>query len=1848
MRLLKTFFIPATAFMLTYIQPGFAQAVDPASTVNPVNGQMQLSIPLGTVQGVGGNDYPITISYNGGGIQTFQEASPAGLGFSYGPGGITRKVVFVPDENTGGNGNYYQDFSGFENVACEKPWWLGLRAALAGSGFLALLFQPPTNEPLTCIASSWLGQKAGSMFSKDMSSLLFNPGNLISGDGNTPGYSKTANGQGFLRGSSDDIPDLYFVNTPYISGVIMWNPGNGSVEDGNFVFKQSGGSSIKGSESIKVRYALDEGVEGAYTFDIVLQNGTTLVFDLLQRSNSYTKMFWRYKLGETRCEADAMVLQKERIPVQWFLTKVLPVDYVDGDGDRDPATNPELDKGAWIRFEYQKTGGDAIVYARRLPDAYQMDGSRTRVSSPGTNGSDPAYPNSCIFEEYFLRRVRTPIQIASYTYTFDRKDDLWFPEENMVWEKEAVGQAPAAARIAAVSSGPEIAQPVARPVLSCIYTYNYTNRLVQKINFTTDYSLRPGSFHSYSKDKSGEFRVVDATANEFAGCLTLKKITTENRSANTLPPVIFNYNNDKNFPQWDKEQVSEPQDGDPTGRMKFYIERRDYWGNYVNNTSTTNDFNKDGLAALAADVDAWLLKEVLLPSGMKIGWEYEPHRYDAANGYPVKGEHVSGDDYKPVKYGGGVRVKKIAVNDGIGNNYSRSYFYTDEEGVFDETEENSSGHVSVEPNPYLLNPINDLRNQNARGGNYAQSSVMYEMVQVVNNYNKSAIVPCPEGYTVYEFITPKDFPNTGLSGATDYSWKRGLLSSLSVYNKDGIQLSVKRNEYEFVEQHNFETVAYQGGIFNANYGALLNNPCGWVKIKKNQSNSIGVKNENEVKYASDLSTITDDDISNTIDKIVVEEIGRNIDDLNQPQTQMEDCALTVITPTIPNTDQSMEDIILLRTFWSNWLEIQIGADFSVLNENPLQNIWTENFQVELPCIGQQGLLGADVYKMPDGDNIDDLIVVTGGYNNAPYFNVIVIHNISIEENINGNKILNHSGITKTCVNVNPAPTEQDEMAVGCIIGNINSDQNNHPDFIFTANYASPSFYLPGDIIGSSSPGRKMFAVIDFEENDLNIIEKNVFKTSGFYDYFGNIGFLTNADNDINGVKNDLVISGNGCVDATGGNNSHLLDRPLYFQKFFNIDLNGTELRFLGGAEYCRNCEDYIEIQNIRAAGEGVWASTKFSGVIQENMNTIPRFIYFSQRERPYLYIVRKQPTTQVGDYDGQPNRIITSNSDGTKIISEKTPAYWYYPAMGNYNYTDNHHILSLTCGETTYRFPKDATIPDDLATHTDKVISAKAVIWADFNGAWLPSANYIWRVPMENTGLPQVAFTQFQYTAPSSSDTAWKMTDSIIRYSPYSMPEEIAIPNKNDDFVYKSTIYNSGAFYPIGGVKGAKWKECGIFTCDYNLDEQGTPYNYFDKNNGWEIGVSASSPNPPTGTVSNEAPHFGQKSLHVENGEGLMRCFKIRGGVEYQLSFWAKIISGTMPIRVEYRKETAPITDWPVPYNHTSLTDPVTTIVEQKGTTDGIWRLFKISVPSTSGNDNWIRISIGFHDATFNAFMDDVRFAPVDAMATVTYYDTLWNKPVMNVDANNNPTNKTTYDNFGRPSYWAKIDPTKDEKMAEYETKIIEKNYSAMRDGIVIREPVGGQGNSCLLPLEIDWENERGYDVEIVLLKGDAVVRTIDNITHTPGTITYEKSWTIPGDIAEGDDYSVKIIDFGGSGVFDRSGLFTIKKGVVITPKEGDHYETGKTMNIVYVVAADASASVAIFANVEGVRTLISGAGETNTGSFKWYIPKSFTISNNVTIEIECNGFTIESGVFALFKGSNFIRKWILNLLGIQ
>lgn len=160
------------------------------------------------------------------------------------------------------------------------------------------------------------------------------------------------------------------------------------------------------------------------------------------------------------------------------------------------------------------------------------------------------------------------------------------------------------------------------------------------------------------------------------------------------------------------------------------------------------------------------------------------------------------------RYAGGVRVKKIIENDGLGSNIVRRITYNSNNNPVI-----SSGSLLEEPNYYkwyhtwyqpptsegdpepdwcVFSDIYHLSvtssSQIALGGG---NHISYNEVQVLYGENGE------NGKTISTFTT---FSNLTHGTESDVSWRRGLLLTTTEYNNAGAKLRFNQNEYGFITQ----------------------------------------------------------------------------------------------------------------------------------------------------------------------------------------------------------------------------------------------------------------------------------------------------------------------------------------------------------------------------------------------------------------------------------------------------------------------------------------------------------------------------------------------------------------------------------------------------------------------------------------------------------------------------------------------------------------------------------------------------------------------------------------------------------------------------------------------------------------------------------------------------------------------------------------------------------------------------------------------------------------------------------------------------------------------------------------
>lgn len=802
----------------------FAQpTLDPAQTVNPSTGQMSFALPLGTVHGANGADFPIVLSYRAG-VKQNQEASPVGLGFGYEAGIIVKKTVFVADDNHGGNGNFFMSRANDDLADCDAPTWYKI---------------------INFFWTMWSSADPGAGFIQSVVNLAYGPGSYHAISGHEPLYSDPAkSGMGFFRNGASaeyDLPDIYFVACPYINGSFSYK---GKYNTGHFVFSQTGGSGSKDNETVKITRAED--AAGFSTFIITLANGMRLFFEKHDDISMNVSNWAAKNQNGWDCCYKNEVRNIEAVPQMWRITKVLYPDYVDSSGDpNDPMDSRTTNKGNWINFGYSLVEGNF-----RKPWTLSEVGVDNRTSYVCAG----FYGNTRL---NFLSSITTDNESAVYNYTFDsRLDDLWFFVVN------------------------DLSVPKKMPVLDSITIKRKDGKTYRRIEFKTAYDQRPNSFSTFLFSKayiddntvhSGALPISRSTGNSEGRSLTLKSLKIYDRLVNKSFPVTFEYDATMNYPVYsvggDNTIAHYTFDMDEdcnnivnTNYSKhWYIDQKDLWGYFRENTGSANDYNRLGVSAKALNADgkpwaaAWSVTKVTLPGGSSIAWDYEANRFDRTNGI----------DLGTTRYGGGIRVKKVTATDGLVGTASKpftlSYFYTSSNGVFDETTGGCSGYATAEP--YNTDPNTDpngdyRQNDLTKGGLYSPAMVAYEKTQVVQNYQTST-PNAPVGYTIYDFTHAGNpsvmgyHPNPGPYGDFDCSWQRGLPVKTAHYNQNGKMVDSTFNGYTFTSQDTFdysypdiETQTIKIRDHNKNGGFNY----GWTRLDSTIAILMGVRKKETFKY----------------------------------------------------------------------------------------------------------------------------------------------------------------------------------------------------------------------------------------------------------------------------------------------------------------------------------------------------------------------------------------------------------------------------------------------------------------------------------------------------------------------------------------------------------------------------------------------------------------------------------------------------------------------------------------------------------------------------------------------------------------------------------------------------------------------------------------------------------------------------------------------------------------------------------------------------------------------------------------------------------------------------------------
>ncbi|MBN2042865.1 MAG: hypothetical protein JW754_03585 [Candidatus Aenigmarchaeota archaeon] len=203
---------------------------------------------------------------------------------------------------------------------------------------------------------------------------------------------------------------------------------------------------------------------------------------------------------------------------------------------------------------------------------------------------------------------------------------------------------------------------------------------------------------------------------------------------------------------------------------------------------------------------------------------------------------------------------------------------------------------------------------------------------------------------------------------------------------------------------------------------------------------------------------------------------------------------------------------------------------------------------------------------------------------------------------------------------------------------------------------------------------------------------------------------------------------------------------------------------------------------------------------------------------------------------------------------------------------------------------------------------------------------------------------------------------------------------------------------------------------------------------------------------------------------------------------------------------------------------------------------------------------------------------------------------------------------------------------SDYSIRVLSNDYVLLSDqsnlyftivpepsrSITVTSPNGGETYNKGETRTITWSSSGiTGNVKIDLLKGGSNEMTLVTSTSNDGSY----SWTVPGSLADGSDYSIKITSLSYTTVSDVSNnYFTITTPVsrsitVTSPNGGETCNIGETCPITWN-SQNAGTSVRIDLARGGSVASVIQSSAVNSGSYSWTVPSTVTPASDYTVRV--------------------------------
>ncbi len=368
----------------------------------------------------------------------------------------------------------------------------------------------------------------------------------------------------------------------------------------------------------------------------------------------------------------------------------------------------------------------------------------------------------------------------------------------------------------------------------------------------------------------------------------------------------------------------------------------------------------------------------------------------------------------------------------------------------------------------------------------------------------------------------------------------------------------------------------------------------------------------------------------------------------------------------------------------------------------------------------------------------------------------------------------------------------------------------------------------------------------------------------------------------------------------------------------------------------------------------------------------------------YDYIHNTKTSTKVNAFDfysGAVTESISTDSYGNSFLSQSTPAYHDFAAMGPSQLDGTKkNMLTQVSASNVYRLNASGT--------KEHLVSASYNVWSNggsvldgsgnaivqnsaaTNGdVWRQTSGYVWMPSsVAANGMTAVAsFVAFPGSNPAGANAAWKRNSDVVLMDTYSH----VLSTRDFKNNYVSTRYGYNNAKPVLSGTFAKYGEIAFSGAE---DENISNAKKFEVGKG-------------TGTVSTAAFHTGSKSIQLAAGQT---------GFDYSVAVSELTAARTYTASVWVNNQAAHNVKLYYQLDGVQKTVSAASTVSTK--TSGNWTLVTFDITLSGGTT--VRV-FAKNDGTGTSYVDDFRFHPKNSVSLASVYDAATGELTYSLDRNN-------------------------------------------------------------------------------------------------------------------------------------------------------------------------------------------------------------------------------------------------------